>query len=87
MSGELLSLLTAAGALLAVLLLIAAGARLAQSPVLRGTANAGKTLALRESIALDPKRRLHLVQCGPRQVIVLTGGARDLVVGWIEPSA
>ena len=42
-------------------------------------------LTLRESMALDPKRRLHLVQCGSRQVVLLTGGAQDLVVGWIEP--
>jgi flagellar protein FliO/FliZ len=40
-------------------------------------------LTVRETIALDPRRRLHLVQCADRQVILLTGGAQDLVVGWV----
>ena len=30
---------------------------------------------LRETVALDPRRRLHLVQCGQRQVVLLTGGS------------
>jgi flagellar protein FliO/FliZ len=43
-----------------------------------------KRLALRETVALDPRRRLHLVQCGERQVVLLTGGTQDIVVGWID---
>jgi flagellar protein FliO/FliZ len=44
----------------------------------------GRTLILRESIALDPRRRIHLVQCGQRQVVLLTGGGQDLVIGWMQ---
>lgn len=35
------------------------------------------------TLALDPRRRLHLVRCDDRQVLLLTGGAQDLVVGWL----
>ena len=31
------------------------------------------------------RRRLHLVRCEDRRVLVLTGGAQDLVIGWLEP--
>ena len=85
MTGSLGALLTEAAALLAVLLLITAGVRLFRARGWAAPARAGKVLVLRESVALDTKRRLHLVQCGGRQVVLLTGGAQDVVVGWIEP--
>ena len=40
-----------------------------------------------ESIALDRSRNLHLVRCGDREVMLLTGGSGDLVVGWHPASA
>jgi flagellar protein FliO/FliZ len=46
--------------------------------------SAAKLLVLRDSIALDTRRRLHLVQQGDRMVLLLTGGERDLVVGWLD---
>lgn len=53
------------------------------APRLAGTG--GGQLALVQSIALDPRRRLHLVRCDGRHVLLLTGGATDLVAGWLEP--
>jgi flagellar protein FliO/FliZ len=86
MSDGIVPLLSASAALLAVLALIAGGARLLRARSWLGQPRSGTgRLTLRESMALDPKRRLHLVQCGSRQVVLLTGGAQDLVVGWIEP--
>jgi len=72
------------GVLTAVLLLILAGTRLLQSGLWRPQPRAGRTLVLRETIALDPRRRVHLVQCGQRQVILLTGGGQDVVIGWMQ---
>jgi flagellar protein FliO/FliZ len=86
MSGGIVPLLTASGALLVVLALIAGGARLLSARGWSGRSRSGTRLAVHESLALDPKRRLHLVQCGNRQVVLMTGGAQDVVVGWIEPS-
>ena len=40
-------------------------------------------LAAVQSLALDSRRRLHLVACDGRQVLLLTGGAQDVVVGWL----
>jgi flagellar protein FliO/FliZ len=47
----------------------------------------GGRLALVEAIAIDPRRRMTLVRCDGRHVLVLTGGGQDVVVGWIEPSS
>ena len=47
----------------------------------RGTGT--RQLAVRESIALDSRRRLHLVRCGDRDVLLLIGGQSDVVVGWL----
>lgn len=44
-------------------------------------------LVLVQSLPLDPKRRLQLIKCDDRHVLVLTGGSQDLVLGWIEPGA
>ncbi len=44
---------------------------------------AGRRLAVQEAIALDARRRLHLVRCDGRMVLLMTGGSEDLVVGWL----
>jgi len=41
-------------------------------------------LVRRDMVALDARRRLHLVQVGSRSVLLLTGGETDLVVGWMD---
>ena len=72
------------GVLTGVIALILAATRLLQFSMWRTQPRPGRTLVLRESIAIDPRRRMHLVQCGQRQVILLTGGGQDLVVGWVQ---
>ena len=44
----------------------------------------GGRLRLVEAIALDPRRRLTLVRCDGREVLLLTGGPQDLVIGWTD---
>jgi flagellar protein FliO/FliZ len=44
----------------------------------------GDRIALVQVLALDPRRRLHLVRCDGRHVVLLTGGGDDLVVGWLD---
>lgn len=46
-----------------------------------------RTLVVKDTVALDARRRLHLVDCGTRQVLLLTGGERDVVVGWPDGPA
>ncbi len=84
MIGGTASLMTAGFALLGVLLMIGIAARLARAGGWMPRHQAGKRLTLRESLALDPRRRLHLVQCGDRQVLLLTGGSTDVVVAWMD---
>ncbi len=78
------SVLLVVGVLAGVLALILAATRLFQSAMWRVQPRPGRILVLRESIALDPRRRIHLVQCGQRQVVLLTGGGQDLVIGWMQ---
>jgi flagellar protein FliO/FliZ len=78
------TMLLVVGALIGVLALIGGAARLFQVGIWRAQPRPGKTLILRESVALDPRRRVHLLQCGQRQVILLTGGGQDLVIGWLQ---
>jgi flagellar protein FliO/FliZ len=70
-------------ALIGVLALIGLLTRLLQFTGWRAAPRTGRTLIVQETIAIDPKRRLHLVQCAERRVILLTGGGQDLVVGWM----
>ncbi len=51
-----------------------------------GTAAPGRRLAIRAAVALDPRRRLVLVACDQYEVLVLTGGGQDIVVGWLPRS-
>lgn len=71
-------------ALISVVVLIVAAAKVFQVSGWRPRQGPARTLILRESIALDPRRRVHLVQCGERRVILLTGGGQDVVVGWMQ---
>jgi len=76
------TLLLSAGALLGILgllWLLARGARFA------GLAQGGpgKRMSVQESAALDARRRLILVRVDGREVLLLTGGTQDSVVGWL----
>ena len=68
-------------ALAAVLLLLWLAARgLRASGV---AARTGRRLAVQEVLAVDARRRLLLVRCDGRDLLLLTGGAQDAVVGWL----
>jgi flagellar protein FliO/FliZ len=82
----LASLIVAMLSLAAVLGLIWGGQRLARGRFAGLLPKPGGRLALVQSLALDPRRRLHLVACDGRQLLVLTGGGQDVVVGWLPPS-
>jgi flagellar protein FliO/FliZ len=80
------TLLTALAALAVVLGLIVLGARAARVSGLAPRLGAGRRIAVEEITALDARRRLHLVSCEGRRVLLLTGGAQDLVLGWLPES-
>ena len=82
MSGQFFVLMI--GVLIGLAGLVAMASRHPYFGLSRLQPKAGRTLTLHESLALDPRRRLHLVACGNRRVLLLTGGAQDLVVGWMS---
>lgn len=75
-------LVTAAAALLGVLALVLLAGRLARRAGLAPQPRGGR-LRLEDSLALDARRRLVLVHCDGRGILILTGGAKDEVVGWL----
>ena len=78
---------SAAGSLAAVLLLIfliGRAIRATRSVQLRP--NSSRRLRLLESLAIDPKRRLVLLECDGRPVLLFTG-TQDQVVGWLPELA
>ncbi len=78
------SILSALGILAGIVGLVLLAGRVASRLHLTAKVGVGRTLVLRESIALDPRRRVHLLQCGQRQVVLLTGGSQDIVIGWMN---
>lgn len=75
--------ITAAASLAGVVALILLAGRLARRA---GLAPQGSgRLRLEETVALDARRRLVLVRCDGRALLLLTGGAQDQVVGWLPP--
>jgi len=73
--------LNSAVALIAVLLLILGLAWIARR--IRPLRPAGNPrLQLQGTLALDSRRRLHIVACDGRCVLLLTG-PQDLLIGWL----
>ena len=84
MSAPFADLLTATGALAAVLGLI----WLSHFAVRRWgrfarPSSASGRLGVVQSLALDPRRRIVLMRCDGREFLLLTGGAQDLMLGFL----
>jgi flagellar protein FliO/FliZ len=78
------SILTAIAALAAVLALIWLAGRLARFGGMAQRPATGRSLAVQDVLALDPRHRLYLVKCEQHRVLLLVGGAENTVVGWLE---
>jgi flagellar protein FliO/FliZ len=77
----LLSAVAALAGIVGVILLIGRALRYTSLGTPKSSA---RLLILKDTIALDARRRLHLVQHGDRAVLLLTGGETDVVVGWLD---
>jgi flagellar protein FliO/FliZ len=40
---------------------------------------------LQEVLALDARRRVIILRCDGREVLLLTGGPQDVCLGWLPP--
>ncbi len=77
-----ISLLNALAALCAVVLPAFAALRALRATMGAAKPGGGRRLAVQEVLALDPKRRLVLVRCNGRELVLLTGGAGEVSLGW-----
>lgn len=82
MPPSLSTLLTALAALAGVVALVLAAGRLVRRA---GWARAPGAQRLRviDTLPLDRARRLCIVRCDGRDLVLLTGGGNDTVVGWL----
>jgi flagellar biogenesis protein FliO len=81
---SLAALLTSAVALAGIVGLILLLGRALRHTTIGRPARQGRLLVVKDTLALDARRRLHLIQHGERSVLLLTGGETDIVVGWVE---
>jgi flagellar protein FliO/FliZ len=84
---SLTALSTATLALAAIVGVILLLGRALRRTSLARAGSSGRSLIVRETLALDARRRLWLIQHGEQRVLLLTGGANDLVVGWLDGPA
>ncbi len=70
-------------ALAAVLALVWLAARGARHLGIAPRVGGARRLALAETLALDARRRVLLVRCDGRELLLLTGGGNDAVIGWL----
>lgn len=77
-----LSFLTAIAALAGVVVLVLLAGRAARATGLVRLASSSR-LVLRDSLVLDRTRSLRIVSCDGRDLLLLVGGAADVVVGWL----
>ncbi len=76
----LLTSLAALAVVLAGLALLLRGLRAA------GAGRApGRRIKVEEAMAIDSRRRVVLLRCDGRHLLLLTGGGTDLVLGWVPP--
>ncbi|NHO31819.1 hypothetical protein [Acetobacter fallax] len=81
---DIITTVAALVAVLAMILLSRSGWQVLAR--LRGPVRNNAGLALDGSLALDARRRLSVISCHGRKVLLLTGGPSDVVVGWLpEP--
>jgi flagellar protein FliO/FliZ len=85
------SLVVPVAALLGVLALIALTHQVVRRGWIRlpiAAAGTAQRLAVVQTLALDTRRRVHLLRCDGRHIAILTGGPQDLVIGWLpEPTS
>ncbi len=75
--------LTGIAALAAVLAIVVLGGRAVRLAGWRPGVGPARRLRLVEAIAVDQRRRLHLLSCDGREVLVMTGGPADVTLGWL----
>ncbi len=76
----------AIGALLLVLGLIWIATRAARLAGFVRPAPAGGRLRLVQALSIDPRRRVVMVACDGRELLLLTGGPNDVALGWMPES-
>jgi flagellar biogenesis protein FliO len=79
------SVLVAVCSLTSIIAFLLVGTRLMRRRLMSVGLPSTRALRLCETLPLDPKRRIHLLECEGSKVLVMTGGGSDQVIGWVQP--
>ncbi len=82
---DILTTLAALAAVIVMILLARFGTRLVGLVPRRSPT--GSALSLDASLSIDPRRRVSLIGCQGHQLLLLTGGPTDVVLGWLPPAS
>ena len=77
------SILTGVSSLAAIIAFIVLATRLMRHRLMTVAVQPNRTLRLCETLPIDPKRRVHVLECEGSRVLLLTGGSQDQVLGWV----
>ncbi len=77
------SLLSAIAALLFVVCLIWLAGRALRMTRSAALPLCGKRLSMTDSLTLGPRKRLLLIRCDGKDMLLLTGGTQDILLGWL----
>jgi len=80
---DILTTVAALAAVVAMILLVRFGTRWFSLLSRRSAAHGA--LSVEASLALDPRRRLNLIDCDGHRLLLLTGGPSDVILGWLPP--
>jgi flagellar protein FliO/FliZ len=86
MIGGFTSIAGAVAALVVVLAAIGLAARGARFAGFARRPVGAHLLEVEDVIALDTRRRVHVIRCGTRRALLVTGGACD-VVAWLDAAS
>ena len=77
------SILTGVSSLAAIVAFIVLITRFLRHRLMAAAGHPNRSLKLCETLAIDPKRRVHLLECEGNRVLLLTGGGQDQILGWV----
>ena len=87
MDHPLTTVLSAIAALVFVVCLIWLAGRALRMTRAASHPLAGKRMSITDSLTLGPRKRLLLISCDGNDLLLLTGGAQDVLLGWLPPKA
>jgi flagellar protein FliO/FliZ len=77
------SILTGLLSLAGIIAFILTAARFMRHRLNTVAQDPSKSLKLKETLAIDSRRRIHVIECEGHRALIMTGGPQDQFMGWV----